>query len=145
MSRMIFVNLPVGDLQRSVDFWKGLGFDFNPQFTDDRAACMVVSDLACVMLLSEGFFSSFTRKAIVDAGEHTEAIMALSSESREEVDRLTDKALASGGSASNDPQDEGYMYSRSFQDPDGHLWEVLYMDPAALEQQPVGQQPVEQA
>ncbi|HLN77020.1 MAG TPA: VOC family protein [Nocardioidaceae bacterium] len=139
MSRMIFVNLPVSDLQRSVDFWRGLGFDFNPQFTDDKAACMVVSDLACVMLLSQSFFSTFTKKEVADTATSTEAIMALSSESREEVDRLTDTALASGGSASNDPQDEGFMYSRSFQDPDGHLWEVLYMDPSALEQQPVEQ------
>jgi predicted lactoylglutathione lyase len=136
---MIFVNLPVSDLQRSVDFWRGLGFDFNPQFTDDKAACMVVSDLACVMLLSQGFFSTFTKKEVADTATSTEAIMALSSASREEVDRLTDTALASGGSASNDPQDEGYMYSRSFEDPDGHLWEVLYMDPSALEQQPVEQ------
>lgn len=139
MSRMIFVNLPVSDLQRSVGFWKGLGFDFNPQFTDDNAACMVVSDLACVMLLTDRFFSTFTKKAVADAAGSTEAIMAISAESRDEVDRLADKALASGGSASNDPQDEGFMYSRSFEDPDGHLWEVLYMDPAALEQQPVEQ------
>lgn len=140
MSRMIFVNLPVSDLKRSVDFWKGLGFEFNPQFTDDRAACMIVSDLACVMLLSEGFFSSFTTKEVTDSRSHTEAIMALSAESREEVDRLAERALATGGAPSNDTQDEGYMYSRSFQDPDGHLWEVLYMDPAALEQQPLAQQ-----
>lgn len=139
MSRMIFVNLPVSDLQRSVSFWKGLGFDFNPQFTDDNAACMVVSDLACVMLLTNQFFSTFTKKAVADAAGSTEAIMAISAESRDEVDRLTDKALVSGGSASSDPQDEGFMYSRSFEDPDGHLWEVLYLDPAALEQQPVEQ------
>jgi predicted lactoylglutathione lyase len=140
MSRMIFVNLPVSDLQRSVEFWKGLGFDFNPQFTDDKAACLVVSDLACVMLLSESFFATFTNKEVADAGRHTEAIMALSAESRDEVDRLADKALATGAAASNETQDEGFMYSRSFQDPDGHLWEVLYMDPAALEQQPLAQQ-----
>jgi predicted lactoylglutathione lyase len=137
---MIFVNLPVTDLQRSVDFWKGLGFDFNEQFTDDNAACLVVSDLACVMLLRDGYFSTFTPKEVADAARHTEAIMAISAESREDVDGLADKALAIGGSASNPPQDEGYMYGRSFQDPDGHLWEVVYMDPAALEQQPVAQQ-----
>jgi predicted lactoylglutathione lyase len=135
MSRMIFVNLPVADLQRSVDFWRGLGFEFNPQFTDERAACMVVSDSACVMLLSDGFFSGFTGKDVADATKQTEAIMALSAESREEADRLADRALTSGGSWSMDPQDEGFMYGRSFQDPDGHLWEVLYMDPAALEQE----------
>jgi len=140
MSRMIFVNLPVADLQNSVGFWKGLGFDFNDQFTDDRAACLVVSDLACVMLLSDGYFSTFTQKEVTDAARSTEVIMAISAESREEVDRFADHALATGGAASNPPQDEGFMYSRSFQDPDGHLWEVIYMDPAALEQQPVAQQ-----
>lgn len=139
MSRMIFVNLPVKDLDRSVAFWRGLGFEFNPQFTDDKAACLVVSDLACVMLLSEGFFSTFTSKAVADSARHTEAIMAISAESREEVDRLADLALDGGGSFSQEPQDEGFMYSRSFQDPDGHLWEVLSMDPAALEQQPTAQ------
>lgn len=140
MSRMIFVNLPVSDLRRSVEFWKGLGFDFNPQFTDDKAACLIVSDLACVMLLSEGFFSSFTAKEVADPSRQVETILAISAESREEVDRLTDTALAAGGTAANDAQDEGFMYSRSFHDPDGHLWEVLYMDPAALEQQPAAQQ-----
>jgi predicted lactoylglutathione lyase len=134
MSRMIFVNLPVADLERSVGFWRGLGFEFNPQFTDDRAACMVVSDLACVMLLSEKFFSTFTTKDLADSARQTEAITAISAESREEVDRLADQALASGGSASNPAQEDEFMYSRSFQDPDGHLWEVLFMDPAALEQ-----------
>lgn len=137
MSRMIFVNLPVADLQRSIDFWTALGFTFNPQFTDDKASCMVISDDACVMLLSEQFFSSFTTRRVADATQHTEAILALSAESREEVDRLVDTAVATGGSAANDTQDEGFMYGRSFHDPDGHLWEVLYMDPAALEEQPV--------
>ena len=134
MSRMIFVNLPVTDLQRSVDFWSGLGFTFNPQFTDENAACMVISDDADVMLLTEKFFSTFTRKPVADAKAQTEAIMALSTSSRDEVDQLTDKALATGGSPANEPQEEGFMYSRSFHDPDGHLWELLYMDPAALEQ-----------
>lgn len=135
MSRMTFVNLPVQDLQRSVDFWSGLGFSFNPQFTDDNATCMVISDQACVMLLVEKFFSTFTTKKIADATTHAEVIMALSAESREDVDAVVDEALATGGSPANDPQDEGFMYSRSFHDPDGHLWELLYMDPAAIEQQ----------
>jgi uncharacterized protein len=137
MSRMIFVNLPVADLQRSVDFWAGLGFTFNPQFTDENATCMVISDDACVMLLTEKFFSTFTTKPVVDAARQTEAILALSAESREEVDRLADQAVLTGGSSANPPQDDGFMYGRSFHDPDGHLWEVLYMDPAALEQQAV--------
>lgn len=135
MSRMLFLNLPVADLDRSVEFWTGLGFTFNPQFTDENATCLVISDHACVMLLTEKFFSTFTSREVADATKHTEAITALSAESREEVDRLVDTALASGGAASNPPQDEGFMYARSFADPDGHLWEVLYMDPAALEQQ----------
>jgi uncharacterized protein len=137
MSRMIFVNLPVADLQKSVDFWAGLGFAFNPQFTDENAACMVVSDDACVMLLTEKFFSTFTTKPVVDASRQTEAILALSAESRGEVDRLADRAVSTGGSAANPAQDEGFMYGRSFHDPDGHLWEVIHMDPAALEQQAV--------
>jgi uncharacterized protein len=137
MSRMIFVNLPVADLQRAVDFWAGLGFTFNPQFTDENATCMVISDEACVMLLTEKYFSTFTTKPVADASRHTGAILALSAESREEVDRLADRALSAGGSAANPPQEEGFMYGRSFHDPDGHLWEVLYMDPAALEQQAV--------
>jgi uncharacterized protein len=137
MSRMIFVNLPVADLQRSVDFWAGLGFAFNPQFTDENATCMVISDDACVMLLTEKYFSTFTTKEVADASRQTGAILALSAESREEVDQMADRALATGGSAAQPPQEEGFMYGRSFHDPDGHLWEVLYMDPAALEQQAV--------
>lgn len=135
MGRMIFPNLPVADLERSVGFWRGLGFAFNEQFTDDKAACMVISDDAFVMLLADSFFSTFTTKEVADASKHTEAIMALSTESREEVDRLTDRALATGGSYSREPQEEGFMYTRGFQDPDGHLWELLYMDPTALEEQ----------
>ena len=134
MSRMIFVNLPVADLDRSVTFWTELGFSFNPQFGDEHAACLTISDLACVMLLSQRYFSQFTRKPLVDAASHTEAIMALSAESRDEVDRLAERALAVGGSASNPSQDEDYLYARSFADPDGHLWEILHLDPAAIEQ-----------
>lgn len=137
MSRMIFVNLPVRDLKQTVGFWTGLGFTFNPQFTDENATCMVISDHACVMLLTDEFFSTFTKRQVADATEHTEATLALSAESREEVDRLVDTAVTTGGSAANETQDEGYVYARSFHDPDGHLWEVLYMDPAALEEQPV--------
>jgi predicted lactoylglutathione lyase len=134
MSRMTFLNLPVSDLQRSVDFWTELGFAFNPQFSDDNAACMVVSDLACVMLLGEKFFATFTSKQVADATRQTEVITAFSAESRDEVDRLADLALAIGGSPAQDPQDEGFMYGRSFHDPDGHLWELVWMDPAAMEQ-----------
>jgi predicted lactoylglutathione lyase len=134
MSRMTFLNLPASDLQRSVDFWTELGFAFNPQFSDDNAACMIVSDLACVMLLGEKFFSTFTSKQVADATRQTEVITAFSAESREEVDRLADLALANGGSPAQDPQDEDFMYGRSFHDPDGHIWELVWMDPAAMEQ-----------
>jgi predicted lactoylglutathione lyase len=134
MSRMTFVNLPVTDLDRTVEFWSALGFTFNPQFTDENATCMIVSDLACVMLLTEKYFSTFTPKPVADATTHTETITALSAESREEVDRLADLALEHGGSPANEPQDQGFMYGRSFHDPDGHLWELIWMDPAAMEQ-----------
>jgi uncharacterized protein len=133
-ARQIFVNIPVADLERSVAFFTALGFEFNPQFTDESGTCMIVSDQAFVMLLVEPRFKDFTKKALADATTHTEVITALSAASREEVDQLCDTALAAGGSPANDPMDMGFMYLRSFQDPDGHMWEVAYMDPAALEE-----------
>ncbi|HEX8631179.1 MAG TPA: VOC family protein [Catenuloplanes sp.] len=135
MATSIFVNLPVNDLDTSVGFFDKLGFATNPQFTNDQAACIVISDTIHVMLLVKPMFQTFTRKNIVDAGQGTEVILALSADSREKVDELADTALAAGGSAANDPQDHGFMYSRSFQDPDGHLWEVLYMDPGYVQPQ----------
>ena len=134
MSRMIFVNLPVKDLGRSVDFFKNLGFEFNPQFTDENATCMIVSEQACVMLLVEPFFKGFTTKDVADAATSTETILALSAETRAEVDELVDKALAAGGQPSADGMDQDFMYSRNFQDVDGHLWEVIWMDPSAIDQ-----------
>lgn len=131
---MIFVNLPVKDLNASVAFFTKLGFEFDPQFTDENATCMIVNEHAFVMLLVEGFFKTFTNKDVCDAATRTEAILALSADSREAVDDLVDKALAAGGSAASEPMDEGLMYGRSFQDLDGHLWEVIYMDPSVLEQ-----------
>lgn len=133
MSTKIFVNLPVKDLGRSTDFFTAIGFSFNPQFSDDNAGCLVISDDIYAMLLVEPFFKSFTKKEIVDATKGTEAIMGLGVESRERVDEIVDKALASGGSPANDSNDEGFMYGRSFQDPDGHLWEILYMDMSAMQ------------
>ena len=130
MSRMIFVNLPVGDLRASVDFFTRLGFGFNQQFSDERATCMVLNDQACVMLLVRPFFATFTPKDVADAST-TEAILAVSAESRDEVDALVDKALSLGGTAANEPADQGYMYGRSFHDLDGHAWEVMWMDPHA--------------
>jgi predicted lactoylglutathione lyase/ABC-type transporter Mla MlaB component len=133
-SRKIFVNLPVKDLARSVEFFTELGFSFDPRFTDDEATCMIVSDEAFVMLLVESRFKDFTKKSLTDAATETEAIVAVSATSRDEVDQLADKALAAGGSPANDAIDMDSMYVRSFGDPDGHLWEVIWMDPGALQQ-----------
>jgi predicted lactoylglutathione lyase len=130
----IFVNLPVGNLDRAVKFFTELGFSFDQRFTDETATCMVVNDDAFVMLLVEDRFKDFTNKKVADARTQTEAILALSTESREQVDELADKALAAGGSPANDPIEMDFMYSRSFQDPDGHLWELVWMDPQAIEQ-----------
>jgi len=134
-SRMIFVNLAVEDLDRSVDFFTKLGFSFNPQFTDEHATCMIVSDQAFVMLLVKSRFKDFTKKDLVDSTAQTEAILALSAESREQVDELADKALEAGGTAANEPMEMDFMYGRSFNDPDGHLWELVWMDPSATEPQ----------
>lgn len=133
-SRKIFVNLAVEDLGRAVDFFTQLGFSFDQRFTDDQATCMIVSDAAFVMLLGRDRFQDFTKKEIADSRTQTEAILALSAESRDEVDEIVRKALAAGGQAANDPIDHGFMYASSFHDPDGHLWEVLWMDPRAVEQ-----------
>ncbi|WGW12108.1 VOC family protein [Saxibacter everestensis] len=132
MATQIFVNLPVKDLNRSVDFFTQLGFSFHEQMTDENATCMVVTEDIYVMLLVEDFFKTFTKKDVADASTSTEAIVALSVESREEVDEMVTKALAAGGAPSNDPMDEGFMYAWSFQDPDGHLWEVMYMDSSGI-------------
>jgi uncharacterized protein len=135
-SRKLFVNLAVNDLARSVEFFDTLGFAFDPRFTDETATCMIVSDESYVMLLVEDRFAEFTNKHLADPKVQTEAIMAVSAESREEVDDLAERALAAGGSPANDPYDLGFMYGRSFNDPDGHLWEVIWMDPSAAESGP---------
>jgi predicted lactoylglutathione lyase len=133
MATSVFVNLPVQDLNRSVEFFTGLGYGVNPQFTNEEAACIVISDTIYVMLLVKPFFATFTSKQIVDASTGTEAIVALSTESRDEVDALFDRAIAAGGTGYGDGQDLGFMYQRAFQDPDGHQWEVLWMDPNYVE------------
>jgi uncharacterized protein len=132
-SRKIFVNVPVRDLKRSMEFFSKLGFEFNPKFTDENAACMIVSQEAYVMLLTEPFFKTFIKKELCDAQRQTEALFALSCESRAEVDQLVDAALAAGGQRAGDSQDHGFMYAWSFYDLDGHHWEVLWMDPAAVQ------------
>ena len=132
MSRKIFVNLPIKNMERSQAFFKSLGFSFNPQFTNEQGACMVVSDDIFVMLLVEPFFQTFTKKPIADATKTTEVLMCLSAESRAEVDVLVKKAIAAGGTSPNPPQDHGFMYGHGFTDLDGHIWELAYMDPAAV-------------
>ncbi|MEV4948529.1 VOC family protein [Streptomyces sp. NPDC053755] len=135
MARMIFVNLPVKDLATSKSFWSKLGYSFNPQFSDENTACLVISDTIFAMLMTEPRFKDFTApgKEVADASKTSEVLLALSAESREEVDRLADTALASGGSPAAEAQDHGFMYGRSFTDPDGHHWELAWMDPAAGE------------
>lgn len=131
MSRMLFVNLPVSDLAASTAFFRGLGFTFNPAFTDDDATCMVISEQACVMLLRRDFFESFHRRGTAQPGDPLEVMTAVSASSREDVDDLCDRALATGATRASDPDDQGFMYGRSFVDPDGHVWEVIWMDPEA--------------
>jgi predicted lactoylglutathione lyase len=135
MSTKIFVNLPVKDLNRSIDFFTRLGFTFNPQFTDETATCMVVSEDIFVMLLTHDKFKSFTPKEICDATKSTEVLVCLSVESREGVGEMVRKAVAAGGSTYNDAQDHGFMYAHGFQDLDGHIWELIYMEPSALDQE----------
>lgn len=127
-AKQIFVNLPVKDLKRSVDFFTKVGFEFNVNFTDESATCMIIGDNIYAMLLVEDRFQSFISKKISNAADTAEVIVALSMESREQVDLIVQAALDAGGKPYNDPQDHGFMYGWSFQDPDDHLWEVSYMD-----------------
>ena len=143
MTRMIFVNLPVSDLQRSRAFLEALGAVNEPKFTDETAACMTFSDSIHVMLLTHDKFSQFTPRPIADANSGSEVLLCLSSDSRESVDSTVDRAVAAGGTA--DPsakQDYGVMYGRSVADPDGHIWELMWMDAAAAER---GAQAVQEA
>jgi uncharacterized protein len=134
--RKVFVNLAVRDLKKSMEFFSKLGFTFNKQFTDDNAACMVLSSEGYVMLLGEPFFKSFTKREICDTTRQNEALLALSCESRAEVDEMVKTAVANGATHAMDPQDHGFMYAWSFYDIDGHHWEVLWMDPAAIQSEP---------
>ncbi len=132
-SRKLFVNLSVRDLKKSMDFFSRLGFGFNPQLTDENAACMIVSEDACVMLLSEPFFRTFTKREPCDTTRYAEGLYALSCDSRADVDAMVNTALAAGGQRAMEPQDHGFMYGWSFCDPDGHHWEVFWMNPAAVQ------------
>jgi predicted lactoylglutathione lyase len=131
MATKIFVNLAVKDLDKSKEFFTKIGFTINPQFTNEKAACVVISEDIYAMILREEFFKTFIPKTeIADATKSTEVLLALSADTKEGVDELADKAIAAGGTKQRDPEDHGFMYSRSFQDLDGHIWEVFYMDVA---------------
>jgi predicted lactoylglutathione lyase len=127
----MFLNLPVADLARSVRFFTGLGFTFDPRFTDEQGTCMLVGADAAVMLLVEPFFRTFTTRGPVDPAAQCEVLVAVSARDRAEVDDLAARALAGGGTPAGEPQDHGFMYQRSFLDPDGHHWEVVWMDESA--------------
>ena len=133
MPTMIFVNLPVESLERSAAFYNKLGFPTNPQFSDQNATNAVISDTIVLMLLVKPFFKSFINKEIADSATSTTAIICISRDSREDVDSLVDTALAAGATPTKEPMDQGLMYSRSFADPDGHLFEAMWMDPAAVD------------
>jgi predicted lactoylglutathione lyase len=135
MSQKMFVNLPVRDLQKSMTFFKSLGYQFNPQFTDETAACMVISEENYTMLLTHAKFAEFTSRAIADATKTTEVLVCLSCDSREQVDDIMNKALAGGATTCRPPQDYGFMYLQSFHDLDGHIWEFFWMDPSFVQKQ----------
>jgi predicted lactoylglutathione lyase len=128
MTTKIFLNLPVKDLNKTIEFFSKLEFSFDPQFTDENATCMIVGEDIFVMLLVERFFKTFTKKEICDTAKSTEMIVAVSAESREKVDQMIDNVVGAGGREYREPQDHGWMYQRSFEDIDGHIWEIVYMD-----------------
>jgi len=128
MISQIYVNLPVKNLEKTKDFFSKLGFTFNPAFTDKNAACMIIGENIYAMLIVEEFFKTFTKKKISNAKRSTEVLLALSAQDRKKVDELLDKAIAYGGREAREPQDYGWMYGRSFEDVDGHIWEIIYMD-----------------
>ncbi len=133
MSTKIFVNVPVKDLEISMAFFTAIGFTINPQFTDETAACVVISEDIYAMILTHAKFKEFTTKEIADAAKTSEVIIALSLDSKEKVNELVNTALRSGATVANEPQDYGFMYTRSFNDPDGHIWEFFWMDPAKIQ------------
>lgn len=136
MSRLLFLNLPVANLARSRAFFESLGFAFDERFSDDQAACMILSDKGFVMLLQRERFADFVTKPIADASKETALTIAISADSREAVDQLVAQALAGGATTAKEPQNYGFMYVSTFHDLDGHLWEVMWMDPAAAEKGP---------
>ena len=128
----IFINLPVKDLTKTNSFYQALGFEFHPNFSGETATCMKINDQAWVMLLTEAYFKTFIKKEICDTTRSTEVLVAIDRTSKAEVDQFLDKVLALGGTEARDTQDLGFMYSRAFNDPDGHIWEVFWMDPSQI-------------
>ncbi|MFI8264367.1 MULTISPECIES: VOC family protein [unclassified Streptomyces] len=133
MPTMIFVNLPVKDIEAAKAFWVKLGYSFNPQFSDEQTGCLVISDTIFAMLMTEARFKDFATKEVADATKTTEVMLALSAESREQVDEVVGAALAAGATEPRPAQDLGFMYGRAFEDLDGHVWEYVWMDPAAVQ------------
>lgn len=133
MTQMVFINLPVADLEASKAFFIALGYRFDPKFTDEHGACLVISDAIYAMLLTEPFFAKFCTRPVADAKATTEVLTCLSAESREDVDRLVDAAVAAGGVEPRPAMDHGFMYGRTFDDLDGHVWEIMWMDPTFAE------------
>lgn len=135
MTKQLFVNLPVADLPASIAFFTALGFSFNPQWTDEAATCMIVGDNIFVMLLSRERFQTFTPKPVADASKSSEVLVCLALDSRQEVDRMVSQAIAAGGSTFKEAEDHGFMYGHAFQDPDGHIWELIHLSPPAADEQ----------
>lgn len=133
MPILTFVNLPVKDLNKSIGFFSKLGFNFNQQFTDEKATCMIISDESYVMLVTEPFYQTFTVKKIADTTKTTEVLVTLALDSRASVDAMAVKAVQAGGKQAQEPHDQGWMYDRSFEDLDGHMWSVIWMDPSKVE------------
>ncbi len=132
MATKVFINLPVKDLEKSTTFFKGLGYNFNPQFTDEKAACMVINDNIYAMLLTESYFSTFTKKQVSDAKQCTEVLIALDAASKDEVKQIVARAEKLGAAIYSEPADHGWMYQHSFADLDGHQWEFAYLDETQL-------------
>lgn len=132
MATKIFINLPVRDLNQTKRFFSHLGYTFNPQFSDEKAACLILGENIFAMMVTEPFFQTFTKKKLCDARQSTEVLLALDASSREEVDEVVRKAIEAGGTVYREPEDHGWMYGHSFADPDGHQWEVLYMHEQAI-------------
>lgn len=133
MHKNMFINLAVRDLPKSIAFFRALGYEFNPQFTDENAACLVLGENLFAMLLVHKFFETFTPKPIADAKRSTECLIALSLDSRDEVDRIVNAALAAGANKLSEPKDHGFMYQWGYEDLDGHIWEVMWMDPSYVQ------------